>query len=152
MNFQEFINKTLGKAIDVDGQYSCQCVDLFNYFNKLYNNGVYINCRPSGYARSIAQNKANNGLLNYYTETTVNNMIFGTVVVWGDCRIAPRSHIGFFLEDNGNGTFKCLQQNAPKPYTTINNMPYDGIIGAFIPNQLVRPPKKYINIPPIISA
>ena len=138
MNFQEFINKTLGKAIDVDGQYSCQCVDLFNYFNKLYNNGVYINCRPSGYARSIAQNKANNGLLNYYTETTVNNMIFGTVVVWGDCRIAPKSHVGFFLEDNGNGTFKCLQQNAPKPYTTINNMPYDGIIGAFIPKQLIR--------------
>ena len=38
MDFQDFINKTLGKAIDVDGMYGSQCVDLFNYFNKLYNN------------------------------------------------------------------------------------------------------------------
>lgn len=74
MNFQDFVNRTLGKAIDVDGMYGCQCVDLFNYFNKLYNN-VYINCRPSGYARSIAQNKANNGILDYYIETTIDNMI-----------------------------------------------------------------------------
>ena len=122
MNFQEFINKTLGKAIDVDGQYSCQCVDLFNYFNKLYNNGVYINCRPSGYARSIAQNKANNGLLNYYIETTVNNMIFGTVVVWGDCRIAPKSHVGFFLEDIENGDYQSaydvLNEDFKKTYFT----------------------------------
>lgn len=136
MNFQDFVNETLGKAIDVDGQYGCQCVDLFNYFNKLYNN-VYINCRPSGYAHSLAENKNNNGILKYYKETTVNNMIFGTVVVYGKCRIAPTSHVAFFLEDNGNGTFKCLQQNSPKPYVTINNMPYEGIIGAFIPNQLV---------------
>lgn len=137
MNFQDFVNKTLGKAIDVDGKYGCQCVDLFNYFNKLYNNGIYINCKPSGYARSIAQNKVNNGILDYYTETTVDNMIFGTVVVWGNCKVAPSSHVGFFLEDNGNGTFKCLQQNAPKPYVTISNMRYDGIIGAFIPKQLI---------------
>lgn len=137
MNFQDFINKTLGKAIDVDGRYSAQCVDLFNYFNKLYNNGVYINCQPSNYARSLAENKANNGILNYYQETAVNNMITGTVVVWGNCAVAPSSHVGFFVKDNGNGTFQCLQQNAPKPYVTLSNMNYNGIIGAFIPKQLV---------------
>lgn len=137
MDFQDFINKTLGKAIDVDGAYGCQCVDLFNYFNKLYNNGVYINCRPSGYARSLAENKANNGILNYYQETAVNNMIEGTVVVYGNCSVAPSSHVAFFIKDNGNGTFQALQQNAPKPYVTLSNMPYNGIIGAFIPKQLV---------------
>ncbi len=136
MDFQDFINKTLGKAIDVDGMYGAQCVDLFNYFNKLYNN-VYINCRPSGYARSLAENKANNGILNYYQETAVNNMIEGTVVVYGNCAVAPSSHVAFFVKDNGNGTFQALQQNAPKPYVTLSNMPYDGIIGAFIPKQLV---------------
>lgn len=137
MDFQDFINKTLGKAIDVDGAYGCQCVDLFNYFNKLYNNGVYINCSPSGYARSLAENKANNGILNYYQETAVNNMITGTVVVYGNCSVAPSSHVAFFVKDNGNGTFQALQQNAPKPYVTLSNMPYTGIIGAFIPKQLV---------------
>ena len=140
MNFQDFINRTLGKAIDVDGRYGAQCVDLFNYFNKLYNNGVYINCQPSKYARSLAENKANNGILKYYQETAVNNMITGTVVVWGNCAVAPSSHVGFFVKDNGNGTFQCLQQNAPKPYVTLSNMSYNGIIGAFIPKQLVNTP------------
>lgn len=137
MNFQDFINKTLGKAIDVDGSYGPQCVDLFNYFNKLYNNGAYINCRPSGYARSLAENKANNGILNYYQETAINNMTEGTVVVYGNCAAAPSSHVAFFVKDNGNGTFQALQQNAPKPYVTLSNMTYNGIIGAFIPKQLV---------------
>lgn len=137
MDFQDFINKTLGKAVDVDGLYGPQCVDLFNYFNKLYNNGVYINCRPSGYARSLAENKANNGILNYYQETAVNNMIEGTIVVYGNCSVAPSSHVAFFVKDNGNGTFQALQQNAPMPYVTLSNMTYNGIIGAFIPKQLI---------------
>ena len=145
MDFQDFINKTLGKAIDADGMYGAQCVDLFNYFNKLYNNGVYIYCRPSGYARSLAENKANNGILNYFQETAVNNMIEGTVVVYGNCPAAPSSHVAFFVKDNGNGTFQALQQNAPKPYVTLSNMTYNGIIGAFIPKQLVGNPSSSSN-------
>lgn len=138
MNFQDFINKTKGKAIDVDGSYGAQCVDLFNYFNKLYNGGVYINCKPSGYARSLAENKNSNGILNYYQETAVNNMIEGTVVVYGNCSFAPQSHVCFFIKDNGNGTYQALQQNnGGKQYVTIDNNPYTGIIGAFIPKQLI---------------
>ena len=138
MDFQNFINKTKGKKIDVDGLYGGQCVDLFNYWNKLYNN-VYINCRPSGYARSLAENKKNNGILKYFKETAVNNMIKGTVVVYGKCKFAPDSHVCFFIKDNGNGTFQALQQNYNgKQYVTINNNPYSGIIGAFIPKQLIK--------------
>ena len=138
MRFQEFIDKTKGKTIDVDGLYGGQCVDLFNYWNKLYN-GTYINCRPSGFARSLAENKKNNGLLKYFKETAVNNMIEGTVVIYGKCKFAPDSHVCFFIKDNGNGTFQALQQNYNgRKYVTINNNPYTGIIGAFIPNQLVK--------------
>lgn len=142
MVFQDFINKTKGKKIDVDGLYGGQCVDLFNYWNKLYNN-VYINCKPSGYARSLAENKKNNGILKYFKETAVNNMIEGTVVVYGKCKFAPDSHVCFFIKDNGDGTFQALQQNYnSKQYVTINNNPYEGIIGAFIPNQLVQDANK----------
>ena len=138
MVFQDFINKTKGKKIDVDGLYGGQCVDLFNYWNKLYNN-TYINCKPSGYARSLAENKNNNGILKYFKETAVNNMIEGTVVVYGKCKFAPLSHVCFFIKDNGNGTFQALQQNYNgKQYVTINDNTYDGIIGAFIPNQLIK--------------
>ena len=136
--FNEFKNKYLGKKVDIDGLYGGQCVDLFNAWNKEYN-GIYINCKPSGYARSLAENKANNGILKYFKETAVNNMIEGTVVVYGKCKFAPNSHVCFFIKDNGNGTYQALQQNYNnKQYVTIDNNPYDGIIGAFIPNQLVR--------------
>lgn len=136
--FNEFKNKYLGKKVDVDGLYGGQCVDLFNAWNRDYN-GVYINCKPSGYARSLAENKANNGILKYFKETAVNNMIEGSVVVYGKCKFAPNSHVCFFIKDNGNGTYQALQQNYNnKQYVTIDNNPYDGIIGAFIPNQLLR--------------
>lgn len=147
MVFQDFIDKTKGKKIDVDGLYGGQCVDLFNYWNKLYNH-VYINCKPSGYARSLAENKKNNGILKYFKETAVNNMIEGTVVVYGNCKFAPRSHVCFFIKDNGNDTYQALQQNYNgKQYVTINNNTYEGIIGAFIPNQLIRNTNNTSNIP-----
>ena len=134
--FEEFKNRYLGTTVDVDGAYGGQCVDLFNAWNRDYN-GCYINCAPTGYARSLAENKQNNGILNYYNETAINNMIEGTVVVYGACPFAPVGHVGFFIEDNGNGTFKCLQQNYNnQQVVTINNNPYDGIIGAFIPKQV----------------
>lgn len=148
--FREFMNKYLGKAVDVDHAYGMQCVDLFNAWNRDYNN-TYINCKPSGYARSLAENKRNNGILKYFTETAINNMIEGTVVVYGKCKQAPYSHVCFFIKDNGNGTFQALEQNAPYPYVTIGTKRYDGIIGAFIPNQLLKPTKKYINVPPTIA-
>ena len=135
-NFDDFINRVLGQSIDLDKAYGPQCVELFNYFNYLYND-CYINCYPSGYAKSIAQNKANNGILKYYKEVPINQMVKGTVVIWNNCKYAPLSHVGFILEDNGDGTFKCLAQNSPKPYVTISKAPYDGIIGCFTPNQVI---------------
>lgn len=136
-NFDDFINRVLGKSIDIDKAYGPQCVDLFNYFNYLYNDD-YINCSPSGYAKSIAQNKANNGILKYYKEVPINQMVKGTVVVWKNCRYAPLSHVGFIISDNGDGTFQCLAQNSPKPYVTISKAYYDGIIGCFTPNQIIN--------------
>lgn len=143
MSFQDFIDKTLGKAIDTDGvpkKQPFQCVDLAKYWNECYNGDFQIYCTQSGYAKDWAILKNSNGILKYFKETAVNNMITGTLVVWGNCKVAPFSHIGFFVKDNGNGTFKCLQQNAPKPYVTISDITYDGIIGAFIPNQLLKKP------------
>lgn len=141
INFDEFINKTLGKKIDTDGfpkAQPYQCVDLAKYYNMCYFSPFQVYCTTSGYAKDWANNKKTNGLLNYYDETSVNNMIKGTLVVWGNCRIAPYSHIGFFVKDNGNGTFQCLQQNAPLPYVVLSNISYDGIIGAFIPKNIER--------------
>lgn len=144
--FEQFKNNYLGKTVDVDGAYGGQCVDLFNAWNRDYN-GCYINCLPSGYARSIEENKYSNGILDYYYETTVDNMITGTVVVYGQCNFAPYGHVCFFIEDNGDGTYKALQQNAGgRQWVTIDNNPYDGIIGAFIPKQIIEERDRNNNI------
>lgn len=141
INFDEFINKTLGKRIDTDGypeEQPFQCVDLPKYYNDCYFAPFQVYCSTSRYAKDWANNKNTNGLLDYYDETTVDNMIKGTLVVWGNCRVAPYSHIGFFVKDNGDGTFQCLQQNAPYPYVTLSNITYEGIIGAFIPKNIEK--------------
>ena len=146
INFDDFINRTLGRKIDTDGYPKAQpyqCVDLAKYYNDCYFSPFQVYCSTTGYAKDWANNKYNNGLLDYYDETAINNMIKGTLVVWGNCRVAPDSHIGFFVKDNGNGTFQCLQQNAPYPYVTLSNISYDGIIGAFIPKNI----EKYIPKP-----
>ena len=144
--FNEFKERYLGKTVDVDGAFGGQCIDLFNAWNRDYN-GCYINCAPTGYARSLAENKENNGILNYFNETAINNMIEGTVVVYGQCKFAPYGHVGFFIEDNGDGTFKCLQQNYNnQQVVTINNNPYSGIIGAFIPKQIIKERDRNNNI------
>ena len=155
-DFQEFIDITLGRRIDTDGfpkDQPYQCVDLAKYFNECYNPGFQVFCSKTGYAKDWATEKNTNGLLNHFTETSFNNMIKGTLVVWGNCKVAPYSHIGFFVRNNGNGTFQCLQQNAPYPYVTLSNITYDGLIGAFIPNQLLNSSTQsdYINIPEWIS-
>lgn len=146
INFDEFINKTLGRRIDTDGfpkEQPYQCVDLTKYYNDCYFSPFQVYCSTTGFAKDWANNKYTNGLLDYYDETAINNMIKGTLVVWGNCRVAPDSHIGFFVKDNGDGTFQCLQQNAPYPYVTLSNISYDGIIGAFIPKNI----EKYVPTP-----
>ena len=151
-NFDDFINITLGRKIDTDGfpkEQPYQCVDLAKYFNECYNPGFQVYCSKTGYAKDWATEKNSNGILEHFKETSFNNMIKGTLVVWGNSKVAPYSHIGFFVRDNGNGTFQCLQQNAPYPYVTLSNITYDGLIGAFIPNQLLNSSSsiEYINIP-----
>lgn len=140
MDFNLFVKEVLGKRIDVDGlpkKQPYQCVDLTKYFTRKYYN-FEILCTSSGYAKDWAINKEKNGILNHFVETAVNNMITGTLVVYGDCKQAPNSHVCFFIEDNGNGTFKALGQNQPKSYVTITNLKYEGIIGAFIPKELLK--------------
>lgn len=150
IDFQEFIDRTLGCQIDTDGypeEQPFQCVDLTKYYNDCYFSPFQVYCSDSGFAKDWANLKYSNGLLDYYDETAIDNMIKGTLVVWGECRVAPYSHIGFFVEDNGDGTFKCLQQNAPYPYVTLSNITYEGIIGAFIPKNVKRPSPTPIPVP-----
>lgn len=134
ISVEEFRNAVIGKGIDVDGAYGVQCVDLFNYFNKIVNDGVYINCSPSGYAKSIYENRYNNDALNYYEDIGNGSMQPGDWAIWGNCDIAPYSHIAMFIRDNGNGTGVFLGQNQNDDRNACEiNLPYRGKIGALRP-------------------
>ena len=134
--FETFVKKYDGKKIDVDNMYGAQCVDLFNRYNKDYF-GVYINCQPSGYARSLAENKKNNKILKYYKETTLTQALRGSVVVYGKCRIAPKSHVGFLYENLHNGKIKIFHQTSGMGHAGIETITADGIIGVFTPNNII---------------
>ena len=99
--------------------------------------GVYINCQPSGYARSLAENKKNNKILKYYKETTLSQAQNGSVVVYGKCRIAPKSHVGFLYENLHNGKIKIFHQTSSLGHAGIETITADGIIGVFTPNNII---------------
>lgn len=136
---QDFYNRTIGRGFDVDGAYGIQCVDFFNYFNNLVNEGIYINCSPSGYAKSIFENRNNNNSLKYYDEVSISNMQRGDWVIWGDCECAPKSHVAMFWEGkNSNyGIFLGQSQNGVKP-TNLCPVAYKGIIGVLRPKIYVK--------------
>lgn len=128
----EFYLKTIGKKIDVDGAYGNQCVDLWNYYNKLVNDGTYINCQPSGYAYSLFENRANNGVLKYFDVVDLKNIQDGDWVIWGKgSKPCPSSHVAMFRKDNGNGTGIFLGQNQDGKLSAVDqrSISYSGIIG-----------------------
>lgn len=130
--FDKFVEKYNGKRIDVDNMYGAQCVDLFNRYNKDYF-GVYINCQPSGYARSLAENKKNNKILKYYKEVSLSSALKGSVVVYGKCQVAPKSHVGFLYENLHNGKIKIFHQTSSLGHAGIETITSSGIIGVFTP-------------------
>jgi len=130
---KDFYNQTIGKGFDVDGAYGIQCVDFFNYFNKIVND-TYINCRPSGYAKSIFENRANNGALKYYDVVDLKDIKQGDWVIWGNCKSAPKSHVAMFWEKKNStyGIFVGKNQNGTRE-TNLCSVTYDGIIGVLRP-------------------
>lgn len=120
--------------LDVDGKsmWGGQCVQLFNGFTSEMCNGFEVNCYPSGYAKDIWNERYSNGVLDYYDEVAIDQMVDGDWAVYGDCDFAPVSHIAMFRLDNGDGTGIFLQQNDYRhPETTGQDInPYVGIMGA----------------------
>lgn len=130
---KDFHDKVIGKGIDVDGRYGVQCVDLWNYFNKIVNN-VYINCQPSGYAKSLFENRANNGVLKYFDVVDLKNIQKGDWCIWGNCKCSPKSHVAMFWEPKNDkyGQFLGQNQGGVKE-ANLSLVEYDGIIGVLRP-------------------
>ncbi|KGR72911.1 GH25 family lysozyme [Streptococcus phocae subsp. salmonis] len=100
--YQEYKNRSLGNAYDIDHFFGAQCWD--GYADYCIFLGVpYANCTNTGYARDLWEQRHANGILNYFDE--VNVMEPGDVVIFFvDSNWTPDSHVAIFDSDI-DGTF-----------------------------------------------
>lgn len=130
----EFAKERIGKRVDMDGYYGAQCWDLFAYFCKQAGYKI-LNCTSSGYVKDIWNNRKTNGALKNFTEVAVEDMQDGDWIIWGDCEVAPTSHIGMFRRYAGNNRAIILGQNQlGVQKATEVDMTLNGVIGVLRPN------------------
>lgn len=109
VSYDDFKASVLGKAIDVDGAYGAQCVDLFDYFCRVQ--GIpYPLCNVTGYAQDIWTQREYNGILKHFDEVSL--MKPGDVAVFKPYTAETwYSHIAFYDHDAGGGYGWFLGQN-----------------------------------------
>lgn len=127
---QEFRNKYIGKAIDVDGAYGAQCVDLFKQVCYLAGKKPFA-LGGSGYAEEIVKRYKPLGLDKYFTLVSLANAQYGDWIVWSkgshDC---PDSHVAMFIKKDGNSRIIALGQNQfGKAAANEGSLSTHGIIG-----------------------
>lgn len=94
-NPQEFYNRTVGKAFDVDGSYGFQCWDLWAECCR--SNGVplsVIHCSLTGYVEDTWKLRNKSGILQYFDAIPADQIIVGDWIIWGkDYSLTPKSHV-----------------------------------------------------------
>lgn len=147
MTAKEFYERHIGKAVDIDGAFGVQCVDLFKAFTK-ENYGVWqYNC-TNGYASGLWTYRKDKPYYKYFVDGNINSLQNGDWVIWGNCKIAPNSHVAMYY----NGKFLGQNQNG-KRYATCINITKQGVIGVlrpkmYIPSGTPTNKKTYVNLPP----
>lgn len=98
--FKEFYEKYNGVAVDDDGAYGCQCVDLFRVACREF--GVPVKPTPNNYADGYWYSREALGYGKYFDYITDPKQFKeGDVVIWAKgSRSHPSSHIAFFVPPN----------------------------------------------------
>lgn len=112
MNFNEFKNKYLGKALDFDGVAGVQCVDLIKFYLK----DVFgITAGAWGNAKDYYENYKNNIVLMNNFDRIVNYREFvpkkGDIAVFGSSNMSPYGHICICTGQGNMTFFKSIDMN-----------------------------------------
>ena len=139
MTPNEFYKKYNGKGTDVDGCHSVQCWDLFARFDLDAGYPVF-NCTSSGYVKDIWNNRKKSGILKYFDEVTdPSKMQDGDWAIWGNCDIAPDSHIAMFRKHTSKNRGVFFGQNQGKTRAANEmDLPFTGLLGALRPKCYVK--------------
>lgn len=136
MTFQEFIEKWNGRAIDFDGVYGPQCVDLIRQY--LLECLVYpgSSIKPVVGAKDMYEKYDAIVDGNYFdrvpnTPTGVPKE--GDIVLWGNSTFG---HVAIFVEGDAN-SFRSFDQNFPSgSFCHIQNHTYANVLGWLRPKEM----------------
>lgn len=131
MSLAEFVARYLGKAVDVDGVYGPQCVDLVNAWAMARGKP-----RLTGNAyQLLAQASPTIWLRTGNTPTNVPPA--GAIVVWradvASAAIGDDGHTAICLLADSLHLITADQNWAGHQYVTINVHTFDGVIGWLTP-------------------
>jgi hypothetical protein len=133
---QAWINANKGKALDFDGAYGAQCVDVFKYYNRDVVGGPAVLGNGRDYY-------PNNNLMGKYVRVPPSvTPILGDVACWdgvyGVIDGVNYGHIAIVIRDLGNGFIECFTQN-PGP-CHVGNLTKAGLQGYLRPKSVKPPP------------
>lgn len=131
---QDFVSSRLGKCIDLDGFFGCQCVDLADDWGNVLNHPLP---RVNG-AIDFASRSDIAGW-TWVDNTPTNAPSPGCLIVWGKA-VGPYGHIAICVSADVNG-FTSLDQNwtnfnaqRGSPAATIAHT-YNGVLGWLVPSE-----------------
>lgn len=129
-NPQEFYNRTVGRAFDVDGSYGFQCWDLWAECCRA--NGVplsVIHCSLTGYVEDTWKLRHKSGILQYFDAIPADQIIVGDWIIWGkDYSLTPKSHVA--MAWTGRQSFG-QSQSGIKPANLVSYLDWSRALGAF---------------------
>lgn len=124
--YQTFYNEHVGKVMDYDGVYGCQCVDGFKVFCAW--GGISVKTTGNGYADGYWYNRNKSGYSKYFyfvpNGSTFRN---GDWVIWArGSKSHPNSHIAMYY----NGKEFGENQGGNRGFRLINGH-FSDALGAF---------------------
>lgn len=133
MTAEEFYNKHVGKAVDIDGAYSYQCVDLFKAFTK-ENYGIYnYNC-TNGWASGLWIYRKSKPYYQHFVEVSLNELQDGDWLFWNNgSKVAPNSHVAMYYKGKFFG-----QNQGGKPYASLKKCSTSGVLGVLRPKIYIK--------------
>lgn len=129
-NPQEFYNRTVGRAFDVDGSYGFQCWDLWAECCR--SNGVplsVIHCSLTGYVEDTWKLRHKSGILQYFDAIPADQIIVGDWIIWGkDYSLTPKSHVAMaWMNRQSFGQ----SQSGIKAANLVSYLDWSRALGAF---------------------
>lgn len=129
-NPQEFYNRTVGRAFDVDHFASFQCWDL--WAKCCVDNGVplsVIHCSLTGYVEDTWKLRHKSGILQYFDAIPADQIIVGDWIIWGkDYSLTPKSHVAMaWMNRQSFGQ----SQSGIKQANLVSYLDWSRALGAF---------------------